>query len=159
MFMQLVEGDLFARFPTLRLAIPHGGGAVPCHWGRFRGLADRLGLPQLSEHVMGNVFFDTRVHHQAGIDLLVRVIDVRNVVFASEMIGAVRGVDPENGHHWMTRSGTSRRPALPTRTGGPSSRRTRCGSIRGWPGTPSDHPQMDLPEPTRPPGDRAGDPS
>ena len=35
MFMQLVEGDLFARFPTLRLAIPHGGGAAPCHWGRF----------------------------------------------------------------------------------------------------------------------------
>ena len=33
MFMQLVEGDLFARFPTLRLAIPHGGGAAPCHWG------------------------------------------------------------------------------------------------------------------------------
>ena len=62
--------------------------------------AKELGLPQLSEHVMGNVFFDTRVHHQAGIDLLVRVIDVRNVVFASEMIGAVRGVDPETGHHW-----------------------------------------------------------
>jgi len=100
MFMQLVEGDLFARFPTLRLAIPHGGGAAPCHWGRFRGLADRLGLPQLSEHVMGNVFFDTRMHHQAGIDLLVRVIDVRNVMFASEMIGAVCGVDPETGHHW-----------------------------------------------------------
>ncbi len=66
MFMQLVEGDLFARFPTLRLAIPHGGGAAPCHWGRFRGLADRLGLPQLSEHVMGNVFFDTRMHHRLG---------------------------------------------------------------------------------------------
>jgi 4-oxalmesaconate hydratase len=28
-FMQLVAGDLFDRFPTLRLVIPHGGGAVP----------------------------------------------------------------------------------------------------------------------------------
>ncbi|WP_214110838.1 amidohydrolase family protein [Acrocarpospora catenulata] len=99
-FMQLVQGDLFSRFPTLRLVIPHGGGAVPYHWGRYRGLADRLGRPPLGEHVMRNVFFDTCVYHQAGIDLLHRVIDVENILFASEMYGAVRGVDPESGHHW-----------------------------------------------------------
>jgi 4-oxalmesaconate hydratase len=99
-FMQLIEGDLFARFPTLRFVIPHGGGAVPYHWGRYRGLADRLGRPPLDGHVMRNVFFDTCVYHQAGIDLLGRVIDVDNILFASEMLGAVRGLDPESGHHW-----------------------------------------------------------
>jgi 4-oxalmesaconate hydratase len=99
-FMQLIEGDLFTRFPTLRFVIPHGGGAVPYHWGRYRGLADRLGRPPLAEHVMRNVFFDTCVYHQAGIDLLHRVIDIDNILFASEMFGAVRGVDPETGHHW-----------------------------------------------------------
>ena len=99
-FMQLVEGDLFARFPTLRLVIPHGGGAVPYHWGRYRGLADRLGRPPLSGHVMRNVFFDTCVYHQPGIDLLCDVIDLDNILFASEMLGAVRGVDPETGFHW-----------------------------------------------------------
>ena len=31
--------------PDLRLVIPHGGGAVPYHWGRYRGLADMLGQP------------------------------------------------------------------------------------------------------------------
>jgi 4-oxalmesaconate hydratase len=99
-FMQLVQGDLFRDFPTLRLVIPHGGGAVPYHWGRFRGLADRLGRPALAEHVMRNVYFDTCVYHQPGIDLLYRVIDVDNVLFASELHGAVRGVDPETGHYW-----------------------------------------------------------
>ena len=99
-FMQLVEGDLFGVFPTLRLVIPHGGGAVPYHWGRFRGLADRLGRPPLGEHVMRNVFFDTCVYHQAGIDLLHKVIDIDNILFASEMLGAVRGIDPETGFHW-----------------------------------------------------------
>jgi 4-oxalmesaconate hydratase len=99
-FMQLVEGDLFADFPTLRFVIPHGGGAVPYHWGRYRGLADRLGRPPLEEHVMNNVFFDTCVYHQAGIDLLCEVIDVDNILFASEMLGAVRGVDPDTGFHW-----------------------------------------------------------
>ena len=99
-FMQLVEGDLFARFPTLRLVIPHGGGAVPYHWGRYRGLADRLGRPPLDGHVMRNVFFDTCAYHQPGIELLCDVIDLDNILFASEMLGAVRGVDPETGFHW-----------------------------------------------------------
>lgn len=99
-FMQLVRGDLFVVFPDLRFVIPHGGGAVPYHWGRYRGLAERLGRPPLAEHVMRNVFFDTCVYHQAGMDLLYRVIGAENMLFASEMIGAVRGNDPETGFAW-----------------------------------------------------------
>ena len=99
-FMQLVQGDLFKDFPTLRLVIPHGGGAVPYHWGRFRGLAMALKKPPLEEHVLGNVFFDTCVYHQPGIDLLLDVIPTRNILFASEMIGAVRDIDPCTGHHF-----------------------------------------------------------
>jgi 4-oxalmesaconate hydratase len=99
-FMQLLQGDLFARFPQLRLVIPHGGGAVPYHWGRYRGLADMLGRPSLEEHLMGNVFFDTCVYHQPGIDLLLDVVDTRNVLFGSETLGAVRGIDPRTGHHF-----------------------------------------------------------
>ena len=99
-FMQFVQGDLFREFPTLRFVIPHGGGAVPYHWGRYRGLSDMLKRPPPAEHVMHNVFFDTCVYHQPGIDLLVRVIDLDNILFGSEMIGAVRGIDPETGHHF-----------------------------------------------------------
>jgi 4-oxalmesaconate hydratase len=99
-FMQLIEGDLFRDFPTLKLVIPHGGGAVPYHWGRYRGLADMLKRPPLAEHVMKNVFFDTCVYHQPGIDLLFRVIDLDNILFGSEMVGAVRGIDPQTGFHF-----------------------------------------------------------
>ena len=98
-FMQLVEGDLFARFPTLRLVIPHGGGAVPYHWGRYRGLAARMGRPDPAE-LLRNVFFDTCVYHQPGIDLLTRVVPAENVLFASEMLGAVRGADPATAIAW-----------------------------------------------------------
>jgi 4-oxalmesaconate hydratase len=99
-FMQFIEGNLFHDFPTLRFIIPHGGGAVPYHWGRYRGLADMLKRPPLAEHVMRNVFFDTCVYHQPGIDLLLEVIDTNNILFGSEMIGAVRGIDPETGHYF-----------------------------------------------------------
>ena len=98
--MQCIQGDLFRDFPTLRFVIPHGGGAAPYHWGRFRGLAQELKKPLLSEHLLGNIFFDTCVYHQLGIDLLTRVIPIDNILFASEMIGAVKGIDPETGHHF-----------------------------------------------------------
>ena len=99
-FMQFLQGDLFKDFPTLRFIIPHGGGAVPYHWGRYRGLADMLKKPLLPDHLLNNVFFDTCVYHQPGIDLLFEVIPVDNILFASEMVGAVRGIDPETGHYF-----------------------------------------------------------
>ncbi len=99
-FTQLMMSDVFVRFPELRLIIPHGGGAIPYHWGRFRGIAQDMKLPPLAESVLGNVWFDTCVYHQPGIDLLIRVVPVDNILFASEMVGAVRGVDPETDHHY-----------------------------------------------------------
>jgi 4-oxalmesaconate hydratase len=97
--MQLLQADVFEKFPTLRMVIPHGGGAVPYHWGRFRGLAERLGRPDPGE-LLRNVFFDTCVYHQPGIDLLYKVIGAQNMLFASEMLGAVRGADPQTGVEW-----------------------------------------------------------
>jgi 4-oxalmesaconate hydratase len=99
-FMQFIQGDLFRDFPQLRFIIPHGGGAVPYHWGRYRGLADMLNKPPLAEQVMKNVYFDTCVYHQPGINLLFEVIDIDNILFGSEMVGAVRGIDPETGHYF-----------------------------------------------------------
>jgi 4-oxalmesaconate hydratase len=99
-FMQFIQGDLFRDFPDLRFIIPHGGGAVPYHWGRYRGLADMLKRPLLATHVMKNVYFDTCVYHQPGIDLLFKVIDIENILFGSEMVGAVRGIDPETGSYF-----------------------------------------------------------
>ncbi|KQM29025.1 MULTISPECIES: amidohydrolase family protein [unclassified Sphingomonas] len=99
-FMQLLQGDLFADFPTLKFIIPHGGGAVPYHWGRYRGLADMLKKPALDTHLMRNIFFDTCVYHQPGVDLLANVIDSKNILFGSEMVGAVRGIDPTTGQYF-----------------------------------------------------------
>jgi 4-oxalmesaconate hydratase len=97
-FMQLIQGDLFKDFPELKLVIPHGGGAAPFHWGRYRGLCLALKKVPLTEHVMRNVFFDTCVYHLPGIELLTKVVPIDNVLFASEMLGAVPGIDPETGH-------------------------------------------------------------
>ncbi|HXH24771.1 MAG TPA: amidohydrolase family protein [Vicinamibacterales bacterium] len=99
-FMQFVTADLFKDFPRLRMIIPHGGGAVPYHWGRYRGLAQDMKRPPLDELIRDNVYFDTCVYHQAGIDLLLRVVPIDNILFGSEMVGAVRGIDPLTGHYF-----------------------------------------------------------
>ena len=63
-------------------------------------MAQDMGLGDLNERVLGNIFFDTCVYHQDGIDMLAKVIPTENILFASEMIGAVRGIDPRSGHYY-----------------------------------------------------------
>jgi 4-oxalmesaconate hydratase len=99
-FMQLLQGDLFRDFPDLKFVIPHGGGAVPFHWGRYRGIAQDMKKPLLGEHLLKNVFFDTCVYHLPGIELMAKVVPVDNILFASELLGAVKGIDPETGHYF-----------------------------------------------------------
>jgi 4-oxalmesaconate hydratase len=98
-FMQALTSGIFRDFPEMRWVIPHGGGAVPYHWGRFKGMAEESGWQTLDE-MMSNVFFDTCVYHQPGIDLLVEVVPTANVLFASEMVGAVKGKNPDTGEYY-----------------------------------------------------------
>jgi 4-oxalmesaconate hydratase len=52
------------------------------------------------DEIMANVWFDTCVYHQPGIDLLLEVVPIENVLFASEMVGAVKGVNPDTGEYY-----------------------------------------------------------
>jgi 4-oxalmesaconate hydratase len=99
-FMQLLTSDLIKNFPTIKFIIPHGGGAAPYHWGRYRGLAQDNNWTPVQEMIKDHVFFDTCVYHQPGIDLLLKVVPADNILFGSEMVGAVRGIDPETGQHY-----------------------------------------------------------
>ncbi len=98
-WMQFILADLFKEFPTLKFVIPHGGGAVPYHWGRYRGIAQDAGRPPIEE-LLNNVWFDTCVYHYPGVRFLVDIVGPDNVIFASEMIGAVKGIDPRSGHYF-----------------------------------------------------------
>ena len=97
-FVQALTSGFMTDFPGLRWVIPHGGGAVPYHWGRFKGMAQDQGWD--FDGLLDHIWFDTCVYHQPGIDLLVDVVPVDNILFASEMVGAVRGIDPATGDHY-----------------------------------------------------------
>jgi len=97
-FVQALTSGFMKDFPGLRWVIPHGGGAVPYHWGRFVGMAQDQGWD--FDHLLDHIWFDTCVYHQPGIDLLLNVVPADNVVFASEMVGAVRGINPDSGEYY-----------------------------------------------------------
>jgi 4-oxalmesaconate hydratase len=99
-FMQLCQSGLFKEFPELRLILPHGGGVVPYHWDRYQGVLYDQGRGDLLDVLGDNVYFDTCVYGQRGMQLLVDTVPAKNLVFASEMIGAVRGTDPVTGRRY-----------------------------------------------------------
>lgn len=100
-FMQCIQNpQIFEDFPTLRFIIPHGGAAVPYHWGRYRGIALNLQRKELTDFLMDNICFDSCVYDQTGMETLVRAVPIDNILFASEMIGAVKGIDPKTGRYF-----------------------------------------------------------
>ena len=116
--MQLITADLFRDFPTLRFIIPHGGGAVPYHWGRYRGMAQDLKRPPLAENLLDNVFFDTCVYHDPGIELLLKVIPSRTCCSPPRWSAPSRG-RPHN------RSQLRRHQTLPGRCLAPRGRKRK----------------------------------
>ena len=99
-FMQIIDSDLFKDFPDLKLIIPHGGGAAPYHWGRYQGAMQDRNRPRLEEIMGDNLFFDTCVYWKPGLKLLTETVPTSNILHASELLGAVRGIDPETGRHY-----------------------------------------------------------
>lgn len=96
--VQLLHSDVFRNFPAIRFILPHGGGAVPYHWGRLRSITLASGMGHLEDRILGNVWFDTCLYDQAAIDLLLSTIPRENILFGSEALGAVEGNDPRTGH-------------------------------------------------------------
>ena len=129
-FMQFLTSDLFRDFPTLRVIIPHGGGAVPYHWGRYRGLAQDMGRPPLEElaaeeRVLRHLRLPPAGHRPApqGDSRGEHPLRLRDGGRGARRRPARRASTS------TTRSATStRRPASPPRTARRSTKATRGGS-------------------------------
>ena len=100
-FTQLLTSNLFAVFPD---AAPHH---PPWRWSGARSTGVASGAsprtwscPRWPRRCSATSGSTPACTTRPGIDLLLRVVPIDNILFASEMLGAVRGVDPETGHHF-----------------------------------------------------------
>jgi len=95
-FMQLLESRVFKDFPAIKIVISHGGGNVPYQAARYRALC-LMNKWEPFEQFIRRLYFDTTVYNEAAMRMLVDVVGVDNLLFASEMLGGVNAIDPLTG--------------------------------------------------------------
>ena len=97
--VELLKSRVFKDFPKLKIVIPHGGGAIPYQWNRNRGMHVREGLEPFEEAAR-RVYWDMAIYDKEGMELLIRRVGADNVIFATEMFGAVNAIDPKTGRNF-----------------------------------------------------------
>src|SRR5260370_42325992 len=78
-FNQLRTSSVLKDFPTIKFIIPHGGGGVPDHCGRYRGLAQDANRGLLSELMLRNVSFDPCLYHLPRHPLVANHVPVGHI--------------------------------------------------------------------------------
>lgn len=92
---ELCASDIFERYPTLKLIVPHGGGAAPYQWNRHRAL--QAGARRPFEDVIKHLYFDSAIYDRDSFEMLIRKMGVDNVLFATEMFGTAKQIDSQTG--------------------------------------------------------------
>jgi 4-oxalmesaconate hydratase len=94
--VSLMQSTVFEKFPTLKLIVPHGGGAIPYHMGRFRAWSVRKGGAFFDDQLK-RLHFDTTTYDQDALELLFKVVGPDRVLFATENPGTGSAIDPRTG--------------------------------------------------------------
>lgn len=97
--VSLMESKVFERFPGLQLVVPHGGGAIPYHMGRFRSWAVRRGGPSFDEKLR-RLHFDTCTYDKNALELLFKTVGADRVLFGTEKPGTGSARDPVSGRDY-----------------------------------------------------------
>ena len=92
----LLSSEVFKRFPTLKLIIPHGGGAIPYHMGRFRAWSVHKKEAFFDEQLK-HLHFDTTTYDKDALELLFKVVGTERVLLATENPGTGSQIDPRSG--------------------------------------------------------------
>jgi 4-oxalmesaconate hydratase len=94
--ISLMNSPVFERFPNLKLIVPHGGGAIPYHMGRFRAWSVRGGGEYFDDKLR-RLHFDTTTYDKDALELLFKTVGADRVLFATEKPGTGSAVDPKTG--------------------------------------------------------------
>jgi len=95
----LLNAGVFKKFPNLKLVVPHGGGAIPYHMGRFRAWSLRKGETFFDDQLK-QLHFDTTTYDKDALELLFKVVGPDRVLFATENPGTGSVTDPKTGRDY-----------------------------------------------------------
>lgn len=92
----LVNSSVLDDFPTLKILVSHGGGAIPYQVGRFQSASMRRGGPTFIDKLR-RLYFDTVLYSEDALALLIRTVGVDRCLFGAELPGVGSGVNPQTG--------------------------------------------------------------
>ncbi|WP_067933905.1 amidohydrolase family protein [Alicyclobacillus kakegawensis] len=95
--VSLLESRVFEDFPTLKIIVPHGGGAIPYQIGRFKAWRYRDKDAEPFEVSVRKLYYDTCNYSKDSIELLLKVVGSDRVLFGTEKPGTGSVADPHTG--------------------------------------------------------------
>ena len=98
--VSLLGAKTFDTFPTLKIVVAHGGGAIPYQMGRFRSWNVRKGETVTFDEQLRKLYFDTCNYSKEAIELLLKVAGTDNVLFGTEKPGTGSARDPISGRDY-----------------------------------------------------------
>ncbi|HTT00126.1 MAG TPA: amidohydrolase family protein [Streptosporangiaceae bacterium] len=93
----LLASDVHRDFPSLKLIISHGGGAVPYQVGRYLPAAARDPAAGNYYDRLRTLWYDTCLYTRDAIELLIRTVGADRCLFGSEKPGTGSVRDPVSG--------------------------------------------------------------
>jgi predicted TIM-barrel fold metal-dependent hydrolase len=98
--VSLLSSNVFKDFPTLKILVSHGGGAIPYQFARFEaGSLRRPGAMRFSE-AMRYLYYDTVLYSKDALELLFKTVGVDRCLFGTERPGVGTVKDPRTGR-WL----------------------------------------------------------
>jgi 4-oxalmesaconate hydratase len=98
--VSLLSSKVFELYPTLKIVVAHGGGAIPYQMGRFRSWSARKGEAVSFDDQLKQLYFDTCNYSKDAIELLLKVAGTDNVMFGTEKPGTGSARDPVSGRDY-----------------------------------------------------------
>jgi OH-DDVA meta-cleavage compound hydrolase len=98
--VSLINSKVFEDFPTLKILVSHGGGAIPFHWARFEAASLRVPGGQRFSKRMRNLYYDTVLYSSDSLALLIKTVGADRCLFGTERPGVGTVKDPDTGK-WM----------------------------------------------------------
>src|SRR5690606_24100375 len=92
----LLNSRVLDDFPTLKILVSHGGGAVPYQLGRFDSESIRRGGERFRDRLR-RLYFDTVLYTRDALELLIKTVGVDRVLYGAECPGVGSVIDPETG--------------------------------------------------------------
>jgi OH-DDVA meta-cleavage compound hydrolase len=91
----LVNSDVFKDFPSLKILVSHGGGAIPYQIGRFQAGAAHKGKEFLDG--ARNLYYDTVLYTEEALRCLIKTIGHDRCLFGAECPGVGSSVNKNTG--------------------------------------------------------------